>query len=150
MASLEGGFNSNEVPDSKFDAIPKGEYRAVIVDSKMKPTKKPGGQLIELKWQIVEGQFQNRTVFDRVNWKNQNPTAQTIGRQQLKKIAKAVGAPDEFADTSVLHMKPCIIKIDVGEWNGEPSNEVKGYKAALTQTATTSTTTEKKAPAGWG
>jgi len=152
MASLNGGFKQSEVPDSKFDALPEGEYRALIVESVLKPTKKPGGELIEIKWQILDGPYKNRTVFDRVNWKNSNPTAQTIGRQQLKKIAKAVGAPEEFADTSVLHMKPCLIVIKVGEYNGEPNNEIKGYKAALpssSQPATTAATATAGKPAGW-
>lgn len=152
MASLNGGFKQSEVPESKFDAIPEGEYRALITESKVKPTKNGNGTLIELKWQILEGKYQNRTVFDRVNWENKNPTAQLIGRQQLKKIAKAVGAPEEFADTSILHMKPCVIVIKVGEYNGEPNNEVKGYKAALpvTQpTATPATSGSAQKPGGW-
>ena len=152
MASLSGGFKQSEVPDSKFDALPEGEYRALIVESALKPTKKAGGELIEIKWQILDGPYKNRTVFDRVNWKNSNPTAQTIGRQQLKKIAKAVGAPEEFSDTSILHMKPCLILIKVGEYNGEPNNEVKSYKAALpssSQPATTAATATAGKPAGW-
>ena len=151
MASLNGGFKQSEVPDSKFDALPEGEYRALITESEVKPTKAKDGSLINLKWQILDGPYKNRTVFDRVNWKNSNPTAQTIGRQQLKKIAKAVGAPEEFSDTSILHMKPCLIVIKVGEYNGEPNNEVKGYKAALPSSSTQAPATTATAgkPAGW-
>jgi hypothetical protein len=152
MASLNGGFKQSEVPDSKFDALPEGEYRALITESEVKPTKAKDGSLINLKWQILDGPHKNRTVLDRVNWENKNPTAQMIGRQQLKKIAKAVGAPEQFADTSILHMKPCIIKVIVGEYNGEPKNEVKGYKAALpssSQPAATAATATAGKPVGW-
>lgn len=151
MASLNGGFKQSEVPDSKFDALPEGEYRALITESEVKPTKAKDGSLINLKWQILDGPHKNRTVLDRVNWENKNPTAQMIGRQQLKKIAKAVGAPEEFADTSILHMKPCIIKVIVGEYNCEPKNEVKGYKAALSGAshAPAEKTATAGKPAGW-
>ncbi len=152
MASLSGGFNSNDVPDSQYDAIPEEWYRAVIVDSTVKKTKSGNGELIELKWQILDGQHKNRTLFDRVNWTNPNATAQMIGRQQLKKIQKAVGAPDEINDTAVLHMKPCLIKVVVTQYEGNDRNEIKNYKAALpaTQQQSAASSSEKKAPAGWG
>ena len=148
MADLGGSFKQSEVEDSGFDALPAGEYRALIADSVVKPTKK-GGKLVEIKWQILDGTYKNRIVFDRVNWENANPVAQNIGRQQLKRIAKAVGAPEEFRDSSVLHLKPCLITLEVGEYNGNPNNEVKGYKACLPGSQPAATPSATSAPSGW-
>ena len=147
MADL-GGFDANKVPDSEFEALPAGEYRAVLIESNKKPTKAANGHLLECKLQIIDGQFKNRTVFDRFNLWNASEKAREIAAQQFAKLCKAVNVPAP-KDSSELHMKPVLIKLAVKEYEGRESNEVKGYKAPLPQTAAAATTTEKTPPKGW-
>lgn len=147
MADL-GGFDANKVPESEFDAIPEGEYRAVLIESNKKPTKAGNGHLLECKLQIIDGKYKNRTVFDRFNLWNASEQAREIAAQQFAKLCKAVNVTTP-KDSSELHMKPFMVKLSVKEYDGKERNEVKGYKAAMAQTATPSTTTEKTPPKGW-
>ncbi len=147
MADL-GGFDANKVPESEFDALPAGEYRAVLIESNKKPTKAGNGHLLECKLQIIDGQYKNRTVFDRFNLWNASEQAREIAAQQFAKLCKAVNVTTP-KDSSELHMKPFMVKLAVKEYDGKERNEVKGYKAALAQTTAAATTTEKTPPKGW-
>jgi hypothetical protein len=150
MADLSG-FNASKVPESEFEAIPAGEYRAVIIDSNKKPTKAGNGHLLEVKLQILDGQYKNRTLFDRFNLWNASQQAKDIAAQQFAKVCKAVNVL-EPKDSSELHMKPLMIKVAVSEYDGKDRNEVKNYKAAVTSQQpqlVIASAGEKKAPAGW-
>jgi len=149
MADL-GGYDPKQVADSDYDALPAGEYKAVIVESERKPTKSGGGHLLNVKFQIIDGQYKNRTVFDRFNLWNASEKAKLIAQQQFKKVCEAVNVMSP-KDSSELHMKPLMIKLAVTEYEGKERNEVKGYKAALS--VASSAPAEKTAtagkPAGW-
>lgn len=148
MADL-GGFDASQVKDSEYEALPAGEYRAVISDSERKKTKDGASELLQVKLQIIEGPFKNRTVIDRFNLWNKNPEATTIAQQQFKKVCEALNIIKP-ADSSALHMKPLIIKLAVKEYNGKDQNEVKGYKAALSSSApAVASTGAAPKPGGW-
>jgi hypothetical protein len=106
--------------------------------------------LLQVKLQIIDGPFKNRTVIDRFNLWNKNPQATTIAQQQFKKVCEAVNILKP-ADSSALHMKPLMIKLAVKEYDGKEQNEVKGYKACLPQSsnATAEKTATAGKPAGW-
>ena len=147
MADL-GGFDASQVKDSEFEALPAGEYRAVIADSERKKTKDGASELLQVKLQIIEGPFKNRTVIDRFNLWNKNPEATTIAQQQFKKVCEALNI-SKPPDSSALHMKPLMIKLAVKEYNGKDQNEVKGYKAATASSAPAEKTATAGKPAGW-
>jgi hypothetical protein len=147
MADL-GGFDASQIKDSEFEALPAGEYRAVISDSERKKTKDGESELLQVKLQIIDGPFKNRTVIDRFNLWNKNPEATKIAQQQFKKVCEAVNIPKP-PDSSALHMKPLTIKLAVKEYNGNNQNEVKGYKPATTSAAAPSATSSVSKPGGW-
>lgn len=147
MADL-GGFDASEVKASEFEALPAGEYRAVISDSERKKTKDGESELLQVKLQIIEGPFKNRTVIDRFNLWNKNPAATTIAQQQFKKVCEAVNIPKP-PDSSALHMKPLVIKVAVKEYNGNNQNEVKGYKAVTASSTAPVATAATTKPGGW-
>lgn len=126
MASLDG-FNAADVaPSEGFDVLPAGEYRVCIVSSELKPTKSGNGQLINLQLQVLDGQYQNRRIFERINWVNPNPQAQQIGRGTLSAICRSVGILTP-GDTAELHNKPMRAKIKVkhSEQYGDQNEVVK-------------------------
>ena len=147
MADL-GGFDASQVKDSEFEALPAGEYRAVISDSERKKTKDGESELLQVKLQIIEGPFKNRTVIDRFNLWNKNPEATKIAQQQFKKVCEALSILKP-ADSASLHMKPLMIKLAVKEYNGNNQNEVKGYKTATTSAAAPVSTSSMSKPGGW-
>jgi len=147
MADL-GGYDATQVKDSEFEALPAGEYRAVITESERMKTKDGTSELLQVKLQIVDGQYKNRTIIDRFNLWNKNPQATTIAQQQFKKVCEAVNVPKP-GDSSALHMKPLMIKLSVREYNGTNQNEVKGYKACLPGASTQPATAGAAKPGGW-
>ncbi len=130
MASLgEGGFDSRTVePNVGFDVMPAGDYDAVIVGSEVKPTSKGDGKMLKLELQILNGQFQNRKVWDNLNIWNPNAQAVQIAKGTLSAICRAVNVltPNDSAE---LHNKPLRIKLKV-EKDAEygDRNVVKGSK----------------------
>lgn len=121
-------FNAENVaPMQAFDPIPAGWQVAHITESEMKETKKGNGHYLQLVWEILDGKYKGRKVWDRLNIHNPNPIAQEIGQQNLSAICHAVGQL-HVADSSMLHNQPCKIKIKVtNSADYGPGNEVAGY-----------------------
>lgn len=130
MATLGFAFNAAAVPQNdSFDPIPAGDYIAQITESEIKNTKSGTGQMLNLRWQVLDGQFKGRLVFDSLNIINQNPDTQRIAQGQLSSLCHVLGVLN-LTDSAQLHMKPAIIKVKIrkSDQYGD-SNDVKGYKA---------------------
>jgi len=128
MADLSG-FDANTVePAGDFEPIPAGKYVAVITESEMKPTKAGTGNYLQLTIQIIEGPYQNRLLWARLNLDNPNETARKIAQGELSAICRAVNvlAPN---DSLELHNLPLVINVRCKKRadTGEIVNEVKGY-----------------------
>ena len=132
MSNLAGyNFNAEEVePSSSFDPIPAGWYTAIISNSEMKATRDGYGEYLSLTLQIIEGQYENRLVFARLNLKNANDKAVDIARKDLAAICRAVGVMSPQASEE-LHDIPLMIKVKVRPASGdyEAYNDIGGYKA---------------------
>lgn len=122
------GFDAKNEEPVNFDVLPAGEYDAVIVNSEVKPTK-TGGKMLKLQLQIMNGQFQNRMLFDNLNLWNSSEKAVQIARGTLSAICRAVNVLTP-KDSSELHGKPLRIKVAVEKTDdyGE-QNRVKAYKS---------------------
>ena len=132
MSNLSAyNFNAEEVePSSSFDPIPAGWYTAIISNSELKATRDGYGEYLSLTLQIIEGQYENRLVFARLNLKNANEKAVDIARKDLAAICRAVGVMSPQASEQ-LHDIPLMIKVKVRPASGdyEASNDIGGYKA---------------------
>ena len=66
-------FNATQVqPQASFDPIPAGKYICQIVESEIKSTKAGTGQQLVLTWEVLDGEFKGRKVWDRLNISNPN------------------------------------------------------------------------------
>lgn len=129
MARL--AFNAEGVDTtSQFDAIPAGDYEAIVTASQEKTTKDGQGSYLELTLEIQSGQFQGRRLWDRLNLQNRNPKAVEIAQKQLAQLCHATGIM-QVNDSEQLHNRPVIVKVSAkhDDFAGEIRNEVKGYKA---------------------
>ena len=129
MAGLDG-FNANNVePNQDYGLIPKGDYDAVIVESEKKKTKAGDGEYLNLKIQILNGEFQNRILWTVLNLWNKNEKAVQSARGDLSAICRAVSVL-EPKDSSELHNKPLKISVAIKKnGNDEDENRIVGYKA---------------------
>ena len=114
---------------NQFDAIPAGDYEAIVTASEMKATKDGTGQYLELTSEIQSGQYQGRRLWDRLNLQNKNPKAVEIAQKQLAQLCHATGVL-QVQNSEQLHNRPFVMKVAVrNDPERGPSNEIKGYKA---------------------
>jgi len=130
MAILD--FNADTVePSSGFEVIPIGDYKAVVTASEMKDTKKGNGKYLQLTYDILEGKYKGRKLFDRLNLKNSNQKTVEIAQRDLSALCRAVGVMHPH-DSGELHNKPFIISVIIQDPTAaypNPSNAIKNRKS---------------------
>lgn len=115
----ELNFDATKVePMNDFSPIPTGEYTAVITASDMKDTKSGSGKYLQLTYQIVDGEYKNRLIFENINLINSNEVAVQIAQKTLSSICHAVGVLHP-KDSNELHDKPLLIKVGIRPASGE-------------------------------
>jgi len=142
-------FDANEVePLGSFEPLPVGEYIVVISSSEMKDASTGRGQYLQLVYDVIEGDYKGRKLFDRLNLVNESTQAQEIAQRALSSICRAVGVmhPQQSEE---LHDKPFVVKVVIRPAKGEyqASNAVREYKPLEEeQPAAPPAAAEKKAP----
>lgn len=133
MANLNETFNVDQLPQSEmggFDPLPPGWYQVMINGAELKTTKNGTGQYIAVRYDVLGPTHQGRVVFGNLNIRNANPKAEEIGRQQLGELMRAIGL-SQVTDTDQLIGGQLSIKLAIRTQEGyEPTNDVKGFKAA--------------------
>ena len=116
-------------PNDTFDPLLNGDYLCIISTSEMKPTKAGDGAYLELGLEVIEGPFQGRKLWDRLNLNNPNETAVKIAKGTLSAICRAVGVLKP-TDSCELHDIPLVVKVSCRKRDDtdEMTNDVKGYK----------------------
>jgi hypothetical protein len=125
-------FNAAAVPEDTnrrtFDPLPEGDYVLQVIDSEVRATKSGTGQMLVLTLEVVDGSYRGRRIWDRLNIRNQNPTAQHIAENALADLCKALGIAN-LIESETLHYKPFGARVKVRPAEGQygPSNTVR-YK----------------------
>ena len=152
MANLNG-FNANDVePNTAFEPIPAGKYLAAITASETKPTKSGGGSYLELTLSILEGAYQGRQLWARLNLDNPNATAVKIARGDLSAICRAVNVMQP-KDSTDLHNLPLVVNVKLKKRpdTGDLSNEIRGFEPKQsTGTSSTSSSQSQQTPVSDG
>lgn len=130
MSFLDFDLNDEQYADEggSFDPLPAGWYTAKITQADVTQTKAGTGQYIKMRFDITGPTHQGRVVFANININNPNPTAEKIGRGQLRQMRDALGM-GELKDTDQLIGGDLQIKLSIkkDEQYGD-SNDVKGFK----------------------
>ncbi len=130
MAQLGTTFDANSVaPAQAFEVLPAGKYKVQVVDSDMRPTKNGDGQYLWLEMEILDGEYQGRKMWDRMNLVNPNAQAVEIAQRQLSALCHATGKM-HVADSEDLHFIPVIatVRVRPARENYDASNEIRGYE----------------------
>jgi len=145
MPELPSSFNSEEHGDMGFEAIPRGDYVAHIVESDIKPTKdaiaERGGNAdlpIEqysayryvFTWKVLTGDYEGRTLFSGLNMKNPSKQTVEIANKEFATILRACGKVT-VKSTEQLHMIPCVLTVGVKPATAQydEQNVIKNYKS---------------------
>ena len=128
MSNIDFNIDEYEVSAPQTGPIPAGKYLAIISDTTEK-TSRAGDRYVELTLQIVQGEYQNRLLWDSLNLWHSNEKPRNIARGTLKAICEAVGI--KATDTSQLCNRPLVINVAVEDntYNGNTTkqNRIKGY-----------------------
>ena len=131
MAHLGEDFNPDAVePRDSLEPVPAGTYMAEIVESDVVDTKGGTGRMVKLTWKITEGACEGRRIWDQINFRNANETAQKIGQQALAELCSAAGLRGPLDDTESLHGIPMRVRVKIEtDKNGQypPKNVVQRY-----------------------
>ncbi len=126
MASLHDIDMNNVEAEAPRVALPAGEYQAVITDSDYKTPKSGGAPYLELTLSVVDPAYKGRKLWDRLNLKHAKPEVVAMAKQRLKAIQDAIGLA-KVSDSVQMHNRQLTVVVAETEYNGKPSNEVKGY-----------------------
>ncbi len=129
MARFDEGLRPEDHPD-EYELLPAGTYLAQVCESEIVPTKKGDGQILKATFQILEGQYEGRLIWERLNIKNPNPQAQSIALKSLAKLARACGI-DFLEDSEELHFKPVLVRLGIRkdkEGQYPDQNAILGYE----------------------
>lgn len=147
MAELNYKVDETDAEERSFDPVPQGEYKAIIEESDFVPTKSGKGMILKLKYQIVEGPFKDRIIFNNLNLINpDSPQAEQIAKRTLNAIGVAVGV-DEIKDSCVLHNKPIMIDVRIKEDKEfGKKNSIQKHSPYNTQNVTVENTQPEETP----
>lgn len=116
---------SNEIP-SDFGAIPEGKYLVHIAETEEKMSN-AGNKYLNLKLQILDGEYKNRYLWDIVNLWHPKDNVRDIASQTMASICRATGILKP-ATSEELHNKPLTasISLETDSQYGD-QNRVKKY-----------------------
>jgi hypothetical protein len=125
-------FDASQVaPQASTGPVPAGVYLAHITESDIRPLASGNGEGLKLTFEIIEGQYKGRRVWENLNIRHTNEDTQRISQSQLSALCHAVNVI-KLMDTGSLHFKPVKINVTVREAQGQykASNNIKGYESA--------------------
>lgn len=130
MADLNG-FNANSFEElENLDLLPAGDYPVAVVNSAIKPTKNLDGQYLELEFQVLEGKFKGRRLWDRLNVQHPSEKAVGFAKRKLASICRAVNVLTP-RDSRDLHDRPLIavVRQKMRHDTQELTTEIRRYSA---------------------
>jgi hypothetical protein len=112
-----------------YDVLPEGKYDVIVLEAKEKTTKK-GDRAIEITFQVLEGQYRERLLWETLNLWNSSDQARTIARDRLSSICKACNAPAATSTDVLLGRR---MQVSVGrrmnDFRGKEENHIKAFTA---------------------
>jgi hypothetical protein len=160
MSDLGFTLDANTVAPSRpaGDPFPNGKYVMAIIESETVPTKAGDGTRLNLTFEILDGEYKGRRMWEGLNIKNPNPDTQKWALADLSAICHATGVM-QLSNASQLHNIPMVVSTKIKQQEGTddtgekypPKNVPKGYfklDGAAALTATTSVAKPAATPKG--
>lgn len=134
QTEFEMGGGSEPIPDNT-------DLKACIDEAGWKTWE--ADEYIELRWTVLDGQFKNRKVFQKVRVKDADPKRRDKALRMLAAIDANCGGklrtltqePEDFHLTTALCNKPMVIKVMVWEMNNNKGNWVSKVSSASAATS---------------
>lgn len=132
LSDLLGGVSLDDVDTSErggFTPLPPGEYMVQIVEGEV-IRKDSGDAMMKLVFEVMDGEFANRKLFENLNIRHSNPTAQKIAVETLTELWRdAMGCSGNPANVEQMTFKPVRAKVAVEKRKdtGDMQNRIKRF-----------------------
>lgn len=93
MAEHSFGNLDNVEASGSYEPIPPGVYTLRSVEQEMRDTKSGTGSFLAVQFEVVDGDFEGRRVFQNFNLVNANSQAVEIALREIKSWLAACGQP---------------------------------------------------------
>ncbi len=125
---VQFNYNTGEVkPSSTYEVLPSDWYIAQIVASEAKTPRSGQGQMLNVTFEIIDGDHRGRKIWNNYCIIHPNAKTQEIARSNLAALSHACGVPQPGCSEQLHHI-PVKIKVKVKkDKNDEWANEVTGY-----------------------
>ncbi|MEM4409566.1 MAG: DUF669 domain-containing protein [Candidatus Caldarchaeum sp.] len=127
-----------------FQPLPAGSYNASVYDIELSETrgggKLPAGvPMVRVRFSVLDPPYEGRALF--VNYPLPNADQSDNSSRLLGSFLNFLAALGENPDTlrkkgfdlrklDELVGRECVVRVAVSEWDGEPTNTVRGVKPA--------------------
>lgn len=130
LSDLYDNYDPNMSTDRpNMDPVPAAEYAVQVTEAK-RIDKDNGDGMLKLTFQILEGEFEGRYLWENLNLRHSNPMAQEISQRSFTELwrdaMRLPHVPDMAAD---LEFKPIRARVGVEKRKdtGELQNRIKKY-----------------------
>ena len=106
-------FDPETQEGNSWELLPVNEYVAQIVEASMQQPKSGDGCYLALTWKIIEGELEDRQLWQRITFVHSSEQAQTIGRKTLKDLCVALDVNERVGDAGVFLFKPARIMVGI-------------------------------------
>jgi hypothetical protein len=96
-----------------FEPLPEGTYLAQAVEGRVAPPKSGNGYVLTLAWKILEGDYENRQVWQNISFLHPKAGAQYHGQRMLNSVIAAVGAATPLKTVDPLLFVPVRLGIAI-------------------------------------
>jgi hypothetical protein len=145
-------FDASQVaPQTGFDPVPAGWYNVMVDEAEMKPTRDGAGTRLNVRYVVLDGQYQGRKVYHGLNLQHSNPQTVESAYKQRSALCHAIGRLQIQATEHLLQV-PLKIKVKVRPADGQydEQNDITQWKNINEQVgAAPAPSAAPGAPAGW-
>lgn len=140
MADIGSAGNTSSVKPEEMNqsrgrgllVLAEGWYRAALEKDEFQDCR--GGKMLSMTFRILDGEYRDYRIFDRLVIVHEKEKAQHIARIRLREFATAAGhkTPENVTNTDVLIGKPVMIKVYRAEEDSKYA-DADGKKAQVDQ-----------------
>jgi hypothetical protein len=96
-----------------LECIPIAWYQAQLIENEIRHARNGNGSYLLAIFEILDGEFRGRKVYQNITLQNDNQQAVEIGQRLLTDIYKAVGHTTPTRDIRVMLFKPVMARVGI-------------------------------------
>jgi Protein of unknown function (DUF669) len=96
-----------------LECIPPGWYQAQMIENEVRDALNGNGTYLLEVFEILDGEYRGRKIYQNVTLQNQNQQAVEIGQRLLTDIYNAVGITTPTKDIRVMLFKPVMARVGI-------------------------------------